>query len=419
MNISYWIASRLRLRGSGNRHGSATGVVIAVAGIALALIVMEFTLAIVVGFKDGIRGKLAGFESQIVISGAYDPASGTQASFIRMDSCIEDIIYSVLPDAKLTTALRVPGILKTGNDFEGIVFFGKDGRSETGFERSNMIRGEWPDFSADSTRNMIVLSATTAKALGLDTGDKVYSTFISESGDVKIRRNLIAGIFESGFGEYDRTTAYASSAALRGVCGVDSMTGTSVEISGLAEDGIDPLSALLQDRLVEAASDGVLDEIYPVGNVHQSGAMFYNWLSLLDTNVVVIFILMLCVAGFTLVSSLFILILERVKTIGILRAIGASRRTVRRIFMIMAMRIVVLGLFIGDIVGIGLLLAQRHFLIIRLDPEMYYLKYVPVAIEPLQILLLNVGTFIVAWLIMVLPAHFASDIDPARTMRYE
>ncbi len=419
MNISYWIASHLRIRGGGERHGSTTGVVIAVAGIALALIVMEFTLAIVVGFKDGIRYKLSGFESQIVVSGAYDPATGSQASFIRRDSCIEDIIYNVMPDAKISTALRVPGILKTDNDFEGIVFFGKDGCSESGFERSNIVGGEWPDFSADSTRNMIVISAITANALGLDTGDKVYSTFISENGDVKIRRNLIAGIFESGFGEYDRTTAYASSSSLRGICDLDSMTGTSIEISGIGEDMIDPMSALLQERLIENATDGRIEEIYPVSNVHQSGAMFYNWLSLLDTNVVVIFILMLCVAGFTLVSSLFILILERVRTIGILRAIGASRKTVRRIFMIMAMRIVALGLLIGNVVGVGLLLLQSHFHIIRLNPEMYYLKYVPVEIEPLHFLLLNVGVFVVAWLIMVLPAHLASDIDPAKTMRYE
>ena len=147
--------------------------------------------------------------------------------------------------------------------------------------------------------------------------------------------------------------------------------------------------------------------------------MYFNWLALLDTNVVVIFILMLCVSGFTLISCLFILILERVKTIGILRSFGAKKSMVRRIFIYMAMRVVIIGLIIGNLIGIPLLLLQLHYHIVPLNPEMYYLDTVPVEINIWYLVALNIGVVASAWLILVLPSHLASAIDPAKTVNYD
>ena len=164
---------------------------------------------------------------------------------------------------------------------------------------------------------------------------------------------------------------------------------------------------------------GALTRVYRTSDITQTGALYLNWLDLLDTNVVVIFILMLCVAAFTLVSSLFIIILDRVTTIGILRSIGASRSLVSGIFVNIAMKLVGTGLLIGNILGIGLILIQSATHAVPLDPQMYYLSYVPVEINWLWLLLLNVGVGCGAWLILILPARLAARIDPASAMRYE
>ena len=229
----------------------------------------------------------------------------------------------------------------------------------------------------------------------------------------------MAALYRSNFGEYDRTVAYASLAGLQSVCGTDSISGSRIDIRGLAPEKISKAGAALQQALVDAVGTGELDEYYPVETIAESGAIYFSWLSLLDTNVAVIFVLMLCVAGFTLVSSLFILILERVSMIGVLRSLGATKGIVRRIFIDLGLRIVGLGMVIGNILGIGLLLVQKHTGAIPLDPEMYYLASVPVEIRPWAIVALNIGVAAAAWLILILPARLASGIDPAKTASYE
>lgn len=413
MNTPLWISGRLSLNRSGR-----TGVVIAVAGVALAVMVMEFTLAVVVGFKHEIQRKLMGFDAQITVEAAIAPADGLRQDFLTLTPDLDAIIARTAPGAEVSLALRQPGIVKTNDDFEGTLFIARDPASDFSFERGNIRRGVWPDFAQDSTRNDLVISETMADALGLDVGDRVYSTFIIGE-DVRLRRQTIAGTYRSDFGDYDKTVCYASMPFLQSVAGIGTDAGTRVELRGLPVGDIEEISAELQSGLLTAAATGELDAYHPVRNIMQTGAMYFNWLALLDTNVIVIFILMLAVAGFTLVSSLFILILERVRTIGILRALGAGKPAVRRIFVYLTMKTVGIGLLIGNILGIGLLLIQRTWHIIPLNPEMYYLSSVPVEINWLYFLLLNLGVAVAAWLILVLPAHLASGIDPAGAVKYE
>lgn len=408
MNISFWISRRLRLRGNGS---STAGVVIAIAGVALALIIMEFTLAIVVGFKDGIRNRLMGFDAQISV---YPP----DGKILEATPSLIEAIEGSLPRADLRLVMRQPTLLKTDSDFEGLIFIAQSPDADFSFEKGNIVEGEWPDYAADSCENKIVISVPTAKALDLNVGDKVYSTFFID-GSVKMRRHTVAGIFQSNFGEYDKTVAYASLKSLQRVAGIDSIAGNRIDIRGLALDDIAPAAERLQAALVDDAVAGKLDQYYPVDTVLRTGMLYFNWLSLLDTNVTVIFILMICVAGLTLVSSLFILILERVAMIGVLRSMGASKPFVRSIFIDMAMRIVGLGMVIGNVTGISLLLVQKYTHAVPLDPDMYYLNSVPVEIQPWAFVALNAGVVVVAWLILVLPARLASSIDPAKTINYE
>ena len=179
------------------------------------------------------------------------------------------------------------------------------------------------------------------------------------------------------------------------------------------------MSEAVSEALAKAYHRRLTEKYYPVSDIHQTGAIYFNWLGLLDTNVVVIFVLMLCVAAFTLVSSLFMIILDRIRTIGLLRALGLPRAGVRNIFIYMGMRLVGMGLLIGNVAAIGLLFVQHKFRLVSLDPEMYYLRYVPVEFSWWGIVAINIGIVVAAWAIMIVPAMSAARVDPAKTMQFE
>lgn len=397
-------------------RGLSAGAFIAVGGVALALMIMELTIAVVTGFKNQITEKVTGFDSQISIGAPYDYSSGAIVDYIHFSPALAETIKDFAPGHTPSLAMQMPAMIKTDDDFAGMVYVAHDDNYDFSFERGNIVEGSFPDFSAADSRNSIVISRRTADMLGLEVGSKVYSCFFIE-GKLKTRRHNVAAIYESNLGEYDKSIVYASLAALQHIAGVDSLSGTRIDYNGFAVDRIDELAGRLQSRLTQAAHSAELNELYPVTTVLQYGAVYFSWLSLLDTNVVVIFILMLCVAGFTLVSSLYMIVLDRVRSIGILRAVGASRRLVSRVFLNMGMRLALVGVAVGNLFGIGLALLQSADKFVRLDPDMYYLRYVPVEIDPLAFVCLNVGVLVVAWLVLFIPARSAAKIDPTEIMR--
>lgn len=419
MKVSSWIASRLRI-GAGSSRSARTGAVIAVAGVAIAIAVMEFTMAVVAGFRDEIREKVLGFDAEVSITPAYNPETGATDEFLHFDRHLARLADSIVPGSSLSLAVHRPAIVKTDNDFSAVYFAAYDPAThDFAFERSCVVDGEWPDFAADSADNHIVLSRATARALNLSTGDRPMLYFVNEGGVIRARRVTLSALFDSRMEERDKNTAYASLRLLQAVSGVSEGWGTQVELRKVGVDSAAVVSDRLQDALVSEWQTGKLDKLYPVDNVTRSGAIYLNWLDLLDTNVVVIFILMLLVAASTLVAGLFIIVLEHISTIGVLRSLGASRRMVRNVFVAAAMRLVGRGMVAGNVVGIALLLLQEHTHFMPLDPEMYYLDHVPVDINWLMIAALNIGVAVVAWLILVLPSRIAANVDPARAMRYE
>ena len=205
----------------------------------------------------------------------------------------------------------------------------------------------------------------------------------------------------------------------QGLNSADVSAGSRIELRVNDENKIDDDALLLQDAMMRASYNGLLDGMYRINSVHNTGMMYFNWLELLDTNVVVILVLMTLVSGFTLISSLFIIILERVNMIGILKALGATNGEVRRIFIYLVQRLVLWGMLAGNAVGITFLVLQRHYHLLPLDPDAYYLNYVPVEINWWYILALNVGVFVVSWLMVLAPSHMVSTISPSQSIRYE
>lgn len=431
MNLPLYIARRQRFKPD-DRRSLSPGIVIATAGIAISLIVMLFSIAIVTGFKHQIRDKIMGFDSQITLSpegylGAADSVSEPAATAITLSPELIDLLSSTLPErATFRPSVKLPAIVKTDSDFRGLIMASLPpaaaGQAATpqSFVAQNIIEGEYPVATADSpaeARNRVVLSRITASALGIGVGDRIDVHFFIDD-KIKSRRLTVAAIYDSHFNDYDSRLAFAPLPTLQSVAHLSPDQASCIEIEGLDEEAIDATCGRLHDRLMQSAYQRALPLIH-VSSVHATGAIYFGWLQLLDTNVTVILILMALVAGFTLVSSTFIIILERVNMIGILKTLGMPNGAIRRIFFYLAQKIVILGLVIGNVVGIALLLLQQHFEIVKLDPEAYYLTTVPVELNLIAILALNVGVVAVASLMLLMPTAVISRISPARTVKYE
>lgn len=397
---------------------NATGTAIAIAGVALAVVIMSATLAIVNGFKHQITDRIMGFEPQIAVLPSFDYQAGISSELIQSNDTLASAIADVVPGARVAIRFTQPAVIKTDSDFTGVYIQAYDSGHDYSFEKANVTEGTWPDFTNDSTRNSVAVSRAITNSLGLAVGDKVYAYFFSDDA-VKTRRFKIDAIYDTGFSDYDKTTVFGNIATLRSVASADSASGTQITLQLDEASKIEEAAGALQTRLLELYRDGEMQRLYPVDNVRHTGAVFFNWLDLLDTNVVVIFILMACIAAFTIISSMFILILDRVSTIGLLRALGASKSQIRNIFALMAMKTVGLGMIIGNAVAISLLMLQQKLGIVKLDPEMYYLPSVPVDINWWWMLALNICVAIVAWCLLIVPAKAACKVSPATTMRFE
>lgn len=414
MNINVWISQRLRAR-RGAPASTRTGVVIAVAGVALAVAIMELCVAIATGFKGEIRHKIMGFDAPVAVMPPYDTQTQATAAEFSPDPLLWDLIRLSVPQARAVPVQNRQAILKTDSNFMAVQCVGYGPGHDWTFVREHLADGSLPAFPAAD--DSVVISTAMGRKLGLSTGDRVLLYFF-DNGSIKARRRTVAGMYETNFGEYDDAIVYASFSALSHL-GPDSTIISAINLEGLPEDAIMPMADTLQMLLVDQYQRGVIATVHPVTTVYQTGAIFFNWLDLLDTNVVVVFVLMLCVAALTLISSLFIIILDRVPTIGILRAIGATRSQVSGVFVAVAMRLVLRGMLIGNAVGLSLILLQSATHWLPLDPQMYYISFVPMHFNLWHILAINAGFALASWLIVLLPSRLAARIDPAQTVRYE
>lgn len=413
--LTYWLSRRLR-PGRHTSAGALTGAVIAVAGVALSLLVMLVSMAVSTGFTGEIHRKVAGFTSPVTVLPPADYISQVSEGEFVVPPAVSNLITTRYPAARAVENVTRHALIKTADDFTAVECISHGTGHDDSFERANIIRGNWPDDWADA-RDSVVISEPIARRMGLDIGDRTFFYFFVDEA-IKARPLTVAGIYESHFGEYDNMVVYTSIDMMRRLAG-DERAVTALDIEGVAIDRAPEVASAIEGDIRALAAAGRIPAPLPVTDVTRRGALYFNWLELLDTNVVVIFILMLCVASFTLISSLFILILDRVATIGLLRSIGLSRRAVSDIFVHMALRLVGLGLIIGNLLGLSLIYIQSVTHIIPLDPEMYYLSYVPVQISWWSVAALNLGFIAGAWLILILPARIAARIDPATTMRYE
>lgn len=419
MSFSSFISRRLSLRDGGRRFWPPA-IIVAVGGVALSFMVMLLAIAVVTGFKAEISRKIMGFDAQIRVM-PLASFYGDEDVAIALDGNLRQIIDSGLGDLpegykpETVVSLRQAAMLKTDNDFMGVAFRSFGDGYGWDFEWENLVEGSIPN---DSLPRGIMISETMGDKLGLRPGDKV-DTYFFVGETVRPRKFEITGIYRSDFGEYDNLVAYAAPSMISRMLKLSGHEGEAVEIRGLPADDIIPAAQRLQSVLSAAYAKGDIPQNMAVTSVYSSAAMYFNWLGMLDTNIVVILILMGCVSGLMLVSCVLILILQRVRMVGLLKSLGASNRQVGMIFVRLGVRVTLSGLLIGNAVALAMIGIQWRWHLLPLDPESYYLSFVPVELPFSSWAMLNAATAVMAFVIMLLPAAAVSRLSPVKVMRFE
>ena len=415
MNLPLFIARRIYGTEDARRQVSRPAIRIATLGVAIGVAVMIITVCVVLGFKQTIRDKVVGFGSHIQIQNFMSQQTASPAPISFSDSLMNQLRQ--MPGVRHVECYALTqGILKTDNDFLGVGFKGIGSDYDLTFLKKHLVEGEMPVFSSDKSNNHLLISRMMADKLRLKAGDRIYAYFIAED-NVRARKFIIKGIYETHMNQFDQS-----------ICFTD--LPTSVKLNSWEPDQCSGAEVLVEDfdRLEETAQYIVKDvnrktdrygEIITSQTIYEAYPHVFQWLSLLDINVWIIFALMVAVAGFTMVSGLLIIILERTQMIGILKALGMRNSTVRHTFLWFAVFIIGRGLILGNIIGLGLVLLQQYTGIIHLDPASYYVDTAPMELNIPVILLLNVATLLICVFVLIAPSYLVSHIHPARSMRYE
>lgn len=415
MNTELFIARRIYKGDKKNeKRVSSPAVKIAIAGIAIGLAVMIVAVCIIVGFKKEVRQKVIGFGSHIQIT-AFDNSTSYEHKPISISDTVRAALEANSAIRHVQEFITKPGIIKTDSDFLGIVLKGVSESYDWDFFKTNLIEGSIINPNDTSIANQAIISEKIANQLHLKLGDSFTTYFVQEP--VRARRFNIVGIYNTNFEDYDKLYVVTQSNILASLNGWDDDMASGVEV--LVND-YNKLDQTARDLFFEMVSykDRFGNALY-TRSIKDINPMIFNWLSLLDMNVWVIIILMLIVSGFTMISGLLIIILERTNMIGILKSMGARDFSLRKVFVYLSAFLIGQGMLWGNIVGLAVCLIQKQFQIFKLDPSTYYLSAVPVDLNPLHIVLLNIGTLVVSLLMMIGPSYLVAKITPAKSIQFE
>ena len=415
MNTELFIAQRLYKGEKKNeKRVSSPAVSIAVIGIALGLTVMILSVCIVIGFKKEIRGKVIGFGSHIQIT-SFEDNSSYELNPIAISDTLMDKLNANPQIRHIQPYIIKPGIIKTDENFQGIVLKGVNEDYDWDFFKKNMVEGHIIHPDDTSGVNQAIVSRDIASKLHLKLGDKFTTYFVQEP--VRARRFEITGIYQTNFEDYDKLYILTDMNLLSKLNQWDDDYASGLEV--LVKD-YNNLDLTAQNLFFDMAThrDRLGNTLY-TQSIKDINPIIFDWLSLLDMNVWIIIILMLIVSGFTMISGLLIIILERTNMIGILKAVGTRDFNIRKIFLYLSSFLILKGLFWGNIIALTLCFAQKYLHIVKLNPEVYYTAYVPVDINLLIILIINVGTLLVSLLMMIGPSYLIAKISPAKSIKFE
>ena len=411
MNLEYFIAKRLITSKDYKSSISAPIIKIAISAIAIGMVMMIVSVATGIGLQQKIREKVSAFNGHIVISNYDNNQSEVTLVPISTKQSFYPNFTSVPGISHIQAIATKAGIIRTETAFEGIVLKGVGRDYKWNNIKEYLVYGKLPDFSKEVNQD-VVISQFLANRLNLKVGDSFNTFFIKEEQN-KLplsRRFRITGIFNSGFQEFDATYIIGD---IRHLQRINKWSNDEV---GAFEVFVNDFDAIKQtgEQVYEQTSS-TLD----TKTIIEKYSYIFEWLQLFDFNILVILVVMILVATINMVVALLVLILERTQMIGILKALGADNWSVRKIFLYNAFYLIVRGLFWGNLIGISLLLIQQHFGIIKLNPENYYVNQAPVYLNFGYILVLNLLTITICFLVLLIPSYIITKISPVKAIRYD
>lgn len=415
MNVPYFWARRIYADNDNHKKVSRPAVRIATIGVAVGLAVMIVSVCVVLGFKHAIRDKVVGFGSHIQVAEFSMLQQGSDSP-IEVDDSVMNVLRHIEGVKHVQRFAMKQGILKTDSDFLGVAFKGVGPEFDSTFIHQHLLEGVVPKFSDKSSGNKILVSKVMADKLKLTCGSRIFAYFIDDSG-VRTRRFTIAGIYQTNLTQYDNVMCYTD------LYTAVKLNGWQEDMASGAELQVTDFSKLdeVEDRVVRQVNrtSDSYGNTYSSKTIKELSPQIFSWLDLLDLNVWIILIIMMAVAAVTMISGLLIIILERTQMIGLLKALGARNAMVRHTFMWFAAFIIGRGLLWGNIIALGLVTLQYFTGIVKLDPATYYVSSVPVEVNVLFVVLLNIGTLLISLFVLIGPSFLISHIHPAKTMTYE
>ena len=367
------------------------------------------------GFKHAIRDKVVGFGSHIQVAEFSMLQQGTDSP-IEVDDSVMNVLQHIEGVKHVQRFAMKQGILKTDSDFLGVAFKGVGAEFDSTFIHQHLLEGAVPKFSDKSSGNKILVSKVMADKLKLTCGSRIFAYFIDDSG-VRTRRFTIAGIYQTNLTQYDNVMCYVD------LYTAVKLNGWQEDMASGAELQVDHFDKLdeVENRVVKLVNRTTdkYGNTYSSKTIKELSPQIFSWLDLLDLNVWIILIIMMAVAAVTMISGLLIIILERTQMIGLMKALGARNPMVRHTFMWFAAFIIGRGLLWGNMIALALVALQYFTGIVKLDPATYYVSSVPVEVNVLFVVLLNIGTLLISLLVLIGPSFLISHIHPAKTMTYE
>ncbi|MBO7099569.1 MAG: ABC transporter permease [Bacteroidaceae bacterium] len=412
--FTWYVARRLFQHTDDVKRVSKPAIRIATLGVAIGVATMLISTSIVLAFQDEIRNKVIGFGSHIQIlnydsqsSEQYEPIVFNEETFFLLDS---------IPGAKYIAPFCLkPGMLKTDDAFRGIVFKGVGSRYDYSFFRNHLVDGEITPFQDTVSTNKLIISQSLSKQLNLSLGSSVYAYFFEDN--IKARRFTVSAIYCTNLTDFDNKLVFTDVSTVQKILGYDPYQFSGAEIKLTVFSRLNEANTYIinninrtQDSYGEYYTSMTILEMYP---------QIFAWLQLLNLDVWVILILMVCVAGFTMISGLLIIILERTTFIGVMKALGANNSSMRHIFLYFSSFIVLRGLIIGNLLAAVLIFIQKQWQVVHLDSAVYYVDAVPVCVNWWYFFIINIATLLICILALIVPSYLISNIHPAKSIRFE
>ncbi|MCF6133359.1 ABC transporter permease [Flavobacterium wongokense] len=410
MKLEYFIAKRLITAKDHKSSISAPIIKIAITAIALGMIMMIVSIATGIGLQQKIRQKVSAFNGHIIISGYNDNNSDVSTDPISIHQKFYPKFKEVDGIQHIQAVASKAGMIRTEAAFEGIIFKGVGKDYQTDNLKEYLVEGRLPNFKSTLNEETLI-SQYLCNRLGLKLGDRFVTYFMKEDSEGYNLRNFkIVGIYNSGFQEFDANYVIGD---IRHIQRINKWKPDEIGSFEVFVDDFTQIESKGQQVYQETSS--TLDSQTIVEKYYY----IFEWLKLFDFNIIVILIVMIAVSTINMVVALLVLILERTQMIGILKSLGANNWSVRKIFLYNAAYLIGRGLLWGNIIGIGLLLLQKYFGIIKLNPESYYVNVAPVDINLLYILALNIGTVAICLLVLLIPSYIITKISPSKSIRFE